>query len=54
MIPISKKDLLTSPATLDPTDCLLPKKVLSFRKIGTVRPEVFETVVNKLFEIIKH
>lgn len=49
-----KKGSLNKPSNIRPNRLFTAEKSIITRKIGTVNPEVFEKVVDKLFEIIKH
>lgn len=49
-----KKGSLNKPSNIRPNRLFTAEKSIITRKIGTVKPEVFEKVVDKLCEIIKH
>ena len=44
---------LNKPSNIRPNRLFTGEKSIILRKIGTVKPEVFEQVVDKLFEIIR-
>ena len=48
------KGSLNKPSNIRPNRLFTAEKSIIDRKIGTVKPEVFEQVVDKLFEVIKH
>ena len=48
------KGSLNKPSNIRPNRLFTAEKSIITRKIGTVKPEVFEQVMDKLFEIIKH
>jgi mRNA interferase MazF len=48
------KGSLNKPSNIRPSRLFTAEKSIITRKIGTVKPEVFEKVTDKLFEIIKH
>lgn len=45
---------LNKPSNIRPNRLFTGEKSIILRKIGTIKPEVFEQVVNKLFEIIRY
>lgn len=45
--------LLNKPSNIRPNRLFTAEKSIITRKVGTVKPEVFKSVVNKLFEIIQ-
>jgi len=47
------KGSLNKPSNIRPNRLFTAEKSIITRKIGTVKPEVFKKVVDKLFEIIK-
>lgn len=48
------KGSLNKPSNIRPNRLFTAEKSIITRKIGTVNPEVFEKVTDKLFEIIKY
>lgn len=48
------KGSLNKPSNIRPNRLFTAEKSIIDRKIGTVKPDVFEKVVGKLFEIIRH
>ncbi len=48
------KGSLNKPSNIRPNRLFTAEKSIIIRKIGTVRPELFEKVADKLIEIIKH
>ena len=44
---------LNKPSNIRPNRLFTGEKSIILRKIGTVKPEVFEHVVDKLFEIVR-
>lgn len=48
------KGSLNRPSNIRPNRLFTAEKSIIIRKIGTVKPDVFEKVVGKLFEIIRH
>ncbi len=48
------KGSLNKPSNIRPNRLFAAEKSIITRKIGTIKPKVFEKVVDKLFEIIKH
>jgi mRNA interferase MazF len=48
------KGSLNKPSNIRPNRLFTAEKSIIDRKIGTVKPDFFEQVVDKLFEIIKH
>lgn len=49
-----KKGSLNKPSNIRPNRLFTAEKSIITRKVGTVKPEVFEKVVDKLCGIIKH
>jgi mRNA interferase MazF len=49
-----KKGSLNKPSNIRPNRLFTAEKSIITRKVGTVKPEVFEKVVDKLCEIIKY
>jgi mRNA interferase MazF len=45
---------LNKPSNVRPNRLFTAEKSIVLRKIGTVKPEVFDKVTDKLFEIIKY
>ena len=45
---------LNKPSNIRPNRLFTAEKSIITKKIGTVKPQVFEKVIDKLFEIIKH
>ncbi len=48
------KGSLNQPSNIRPNRLFTAEKSIIDRKIGTVKPDVFERVVDKLFEIIRY
>ncbi len=48
------KGSLNRPSNIRPNRLFTAEKSIIIRKIGTVKPDVFEEVVGKLFEIIRN
>jgi mRNA interferase MazF len=48
------KGTLNKPSNIRPNRLFTAEKSIVARKIGTVKPEVFQKVVDKLFEIIRY
>ena len=48
-----KTGSLNKPSNIRPNRLFTAEKSIIIKKIGTVKPEVFEKVTDKLFEIIK-
>jgi len=48
------KGSLNKPSNIRPNRLFTDEKSIIDRKIGTVKQDVFEKVVGKLFEIIRH
>ncbi|WP_430934552.1 type II toxin-antitoxin system PemK/MazF family toxin [Saccharicrinis sp. 156] len=49
-----KTGSLNKPSNIRPNRLFTAEKSIITRKIGTVKPEVFEKVTDKLIEIVKH
>ena len=49
-----KKGSLNKPGNIRPNRLFTAEKSIITRKVGRVKPEVFEKVVDKLCEIIRH
>lgn len=49
-----KTGSLNKPSNIRPNRLFTAEKSIITRKVGTIKPDVFEKVINKLFDIIKH